>query len=90
MTPANARITRQPQLHRGRAPGRRSLAGAGLRRDQGIAARLAIEESRPQKIGVNLVRVTEQTVRSIRPTLMVLIGGVALLLLITAQTSRRF
>ncbi len=32
---------------------------------------------------MNLVRVTEQTVRSIRPTLMVLVGGVALLLLIT-------
>jgi putative ABC transport system permease protein len=48
------------------------------------AARVAVAEPTHQRIGVNVASVTEQTVRSIRPTLIVLIGGVALLLLITS------
>ena len=58
--------------------------GQAFEEMKGIAAQLGITEPKThQRIGVNLVLVTEQAVRRIRPTLTVLVGGVALLLLIT-------
>ena len=51
------------------------------------AARVAAERPSHRNVGVRLIPVTEQTVKSVRPTLYVVAGGVALLLLVAGANA---
>ncbi|HEV3059185.1 MAG TPA: ABC transporter permease, partial [Vicinamibacterales bacterium] len=71
----------------GRLAGGATLAQASAELDA-LAARLAAERASHRDIGARLVPIREQTVRSIRPALVVAAASVALLLLIaTANAS---
>ena len=52
-----------------------------------IAERLAAERPSHRQLGARLTPVTEQTVRSIRPTLMLIAGSVGLLLLVASANA---
>ena len=51
------------------------------------AARVAAERPSHRNVGVRVVPITEQTVKSARPTLFVIAGGVALLLLVASANA---
>ena len=52
-----------------------------------LAARLAAERQSHRELGGRVVPITEQTVRSIRPTLLLIAGSVALLLLVASANA---
>ena len=52
-----------------------------------LAARLAAERASHRQLGATLTPVTEQTVRSIRPTLLLIAGSVGLLLLVASANA---
>ena len=52
-----------------------------------FAARLAAERASHRQLGAGLTPVAEQTVRSIRPTLLLIAGSVALLLLVASANA---
>ncbi len=54
---------------------------------EAFAARLAAERASHRQLGGRVVPVTEQTVRAIRPTLMLIAGSVALLLLVASANA---
>jgi putative ABC transport system permease protein len=51
------------------------------------AARVAAERPSHRNVGVRVIPITEQTVKSARPTLLVIAGGVALLLLVASANA---
>ena len=51
------------------------------------AARVAAERPSHRNVGVRVIPITEQTVKSVRPTLLVIAGGVALLLLVASANA---
>jgi putative ABC transport system permease protein len=51
------------------------------------AARVAAERPSHRNVGVRVIPITEQTVKSARPTLLVVAGGVALLLLVASANA---
>jgi putative ABC transport system permease protein len=55
---------------------------------EALAARLAIDRPDSHKnVGVRVVPISEQTVRAIRPTLLIVAGGVGLLLLVASANA---